>query len=51
MTLDEAWDAEVTQAEARAEILKHHCSWQDFVNDVGLRETYEGSEVLSWLGY
>lgn len=41
----------VTQAEAEAEVKRHHCSWSDFVADNGLKEEYPSKEVLVWLGY
>ena len=51
MSLDDAWDADVTRIEALAEIRKHSACWEDFLAEVGDKEIYEGSEVLGWLGY
>ncbi len=51
MTLEEAWDAEVTRNDARREIEAHGLSFYDFTNEVGDRDIYVGQEVLTWLGY
>lgn len=51
MSYNEACDAEVTRAEAQLEIRRHHCEWSDFVAECGERETYQGVDVLAWLGY
>ena len=48
---EEAMEAEVSADEARREIEKHGLSWQDFLNDVGMKDMYIGQEVLDWLGY
>ena len=52
-TYEEARDAEVTREEARLEIAKHEVDggWDQFLADVGDKETYFGYEVLDWLGY
>lgn len=42
---------DVTPNEARAEIEKHNMEWQDFLDDVGMKDTYTGEEILGWLGY
>ena len=47
----EALEAIVTRSEAKREIELHFLSFQDFVEDVGLKKEYKGSEVLNWLGY
>lgn len=46
-----ACEAVVTKAQARREVEKHGLTWVEFVIDVGDRETYQGREVLDWLGY
>lgn len=60
MGYDEAMQAEVTREEARAEISRHFqgCeasyleeAWADFLAQEGDCDTYEGSQVLSFLGY
>jgi len=48
---EEAVEAEVSADEARREIEKHGLEWQDFLNDVGMKDLYTGQEVLDWLGY
>jgi hypothetical protein len=48
---EEAVEAEVTADQARREIEKHGLEWQDFLNDVGMKDLYTGQEVLDWLGY
>lgn len=50
-SLEDAMEAEVTKAEAKAEIKKHKLEWNDFIEEVGDKELYSGSEVLEWLGY
>lgn len=51
MTEWEARDSLITSNEAELEIQKHDASWEEFLNDVGRKEEYEGSEILDWLGY
>jgi hypothetical protein len=51
MTYDEAIEATVTKAEAFAEIRKHGIDPNEFLEEMGDRETYAGGDVLSWLGY
>jgi hypothetical protein len=48
---EEAVEAEVSADEARREIEKHGLEWQEFLNDVGMKDLYTGQEVLDWLGY
>lgn len=50
-SLDEANEAEVTFEQARREVMKHRASVVEFLDEVGSKATYEGREVLSWLGY
>lgn len=53
MNFVDACDAEVSREEARLEIAKHDTDggFEQFLKDVGDKETYEGREVLQWLGY
>jgi len=51
MTYDEAIDTTITRTTAKREVLRHGCSWAEFLHDVGDREEYQGHEVLDWLGY
>lgn len=51
MTYDEAQGEDVTQAQALAEVEDHGIDLTEFFEDMGDRAYYEGSEVLSWLGY
>lgn len=50
-TYEDAALAEITARQARAEIEDHGLAWADFVEEVGLKQTYTGREVLDWLGY
>lgn len=49
----EACEAEITRAEAEAEIAKHDVpgGFNLFLSEVGDKPIYTGDEVLSWLGY
>lgn len=52
MTLDEAFEElEIKRNEAKREIGKHNCSWEEFVSEVGDKQIYSGAEILEWLGY
>ncbi len=51
MTYEEAVNTTITASEARTEIEKHDCSWSEFLEDIGEKQNYTGSEVLGWLGY
>lgn len=53
MDYEEACEATVTREEARREIARHDCDggFDAFLAEVGDRATYNGSEVLGWLGY
>ena len=53
MTLEEAMDCEVTRAEAVAEIKLHGCKadLKEFFLEYGFHVTYQGCDVLGWLGY
>lgn len=50
-SLEEALEIEVSKEEAKHEIEKHQCSFQEFISEIGDKEAYQGSEVLYWLGY
>jgi len=50
-TIDEAYGEVLTQERAKREIEKHSLLWEDFVSEVGLKDSYTGKEVLDWLGY
>ncbi|UAJ12963.1 hypothetical protein [Polymorphobacter megasporae] len=49
----EAWDVEISRAEAIAEIDKHDVEGGSaaFLAEVGDKQDYRGAEVLEWLGY
>lgn len=47
----EACEAIVTKQDAIDEVERHRANVSDFLNDVGNKEEYKGSEVLYWLGY
>ena len=51
MQLEDALECTVTRKEAIAEIMKHGVPIEDFFDEVGYREEYQGSDVLHWLGY
>jgi hypothetical protein len=52
MNLDDAMDCEVTRAQAVAEISLHDgADLEEFFSEYGFHATYEGSDVLGWLGY
>lgn len=53
MEYEEAIKARVSKEEARREIERHDCDggFDQFIADVGDKETYSGKEVLEWLGY
>ena len=52
MTYDEALEStDITRAEAIAEVRAHQISVHEFLDEVGDRALYSGSEVLQWLGY
>ena len=52
MTLDEAMECEVTRAQAVAEISLHDgADLDEFFAEYGFHATYEGADVLGWLGY
>lgn len=54
-TYEDACDATVSRAEAKAEIQRHDLgtddAWAEFVADHGDHEEYSGKVVLDWLGY
>lgn len=52
MTYDEACEAILTRAQAKAEIARHDCDgWEAFLADCGDHAEYKGETVLTWLGY
>jgi len=53
MTLDEVMDEEptITAQQARREVERHGCSWTEFQAENGCSSSYNGWEVLCWLGY
>ena len=51
MNLDQALEITISKNTALKEIKKHGCCINDFINDVGDKTEYIGSEVLYWLGY
>ena len=53
MNYEDACDEIVTREEARREIAKHETDggFALFLVELGDRQTYEGREVLNWLGY
>lgn len=51
MTYVEALETTISQTVARREVENHGLDWQDFIDEVGNRAEYLGSDVLNWLGY
>lgn len=51
MTYEEARDEVLSWRDAKREILSHGCVWKEFLEDVGDKLSYNGKEVLDWLGY
>jgi hypothetical protein len=51
MTYDESMEAQVTRAEALAELGRHQADQAEFFAEMGDKETYAGAAVLAWLGY
>ena len=51
MNYDEALEYELTAQEAKNYIRKHDLRFSDFVDEIGSKTIYTGSEVLNWLGY
>jgi len=41
----------ISTERAKKEVEKHGGSWEEFVQDMGLRNSYEAQAVLIWLGY
>ena len=37
--------------EARSEVIKHHRSWSELIEDLGWKPNYPGAQILGWLGY
>ncbi len=51
LSYDEAMDCEVTKQAAIAELARHQESFEEFAAMHGDKETYEGKDVLEYLGY
>lgn len=51
MNYDEAMTSIVTRAQALAELRRHGADLAEFLDEVGDHDTYEGEQVLNWLGY
>ena len=51
MNYETALNSIVTKSEAIKEVKDHGCDVNDFLNDVGNKSEYLGSEILHWLGY
>jgi hypothetical protein len=51
MTYLDAIESEVSKSEAIQELKRHDADPFAFFAEVGERDTYQGSEVLDWLGY
>jgi len=41
----------ISPERAKKEVEKHGSSWEEFVQDMGLHNSYEAQAVLIWLGY
>ena len=41
----------ITRKRAIHEIERHGCNPQEFLSEVGDRDTYKATDVLHWLGY
>jgi len=41
----------ISPERAKKEIEKHRACWEEFAQDMGLRNSYEVQAVLIWLGY
>ena len=41
----------ISPERAKKEVEEHGASWENFVQDMGLRNSYEAQAVLAWLGY
>jgi hypothetical protein len=48
---ESAEDTVISKERAKREVEKHSCSWDEFLEDVGERDSYDAQEVLAWLGY
>lgn len=51
MNYEQAVEVEVSKGEALEEVRKHGCSVEEFLTEMGDKESYQGAEVLTWLGY
>lgn len=53
-TLEELWERELTQGDVIGILENHSQTDEDiesFFNEQGYKDSYIGSEVLTWLGY
>lgn len=41
----------ISKERAKKEIEKHGACWDEFMQGMGLRNSYEAQAVLVWLGY
>jgi len=41
----------ISKERAKKEVEKHGSSWEEFVQDIGLRDIYVAQAVLAWIGY
>lgn len=48
---EDALEATVTKAQAIREVRRHSVSVDEFLQEVGDKETYVGREILQYLGY
>ena len=51
MNYEQAIKYKVTKKEAKKEIELHFLDFNDFLNDIGNKKYYKGSQILNWLGY
>jgi hypothetical protein len=49
--LESAKGITILKARAYKEVKDHGCDWQEFVKDMGDKESYKATHVLQWLGY
>tara|TARA_R110001632_G_scaffold64062_1_gene152589 strand:- start:506 stop:670 length:165 start_codon:yes stop_codon:yes gene_type:complete len=48
---EEALEITLTAVQAKREVEKHNLNFNDFINEVGDKESFTGEQVLNWLGY
>jgi hypothetical protein len=49
--LESAKGITILKARAYKEVKDHGCDWQEFIKDMGDKESYKATHVLQWLGY